>query len=637
VSSAIECLIEESYALERSGDIAGAFQRAREALQRAWAEGEAEALAAALVCVAYSQYHLGHYDEAQGLVEEALSETAPLTRTRADGLRILGDCAHEAGDLVAAERFYQRAIDLGRQLGYPYILHRCLHSLSACVYIPRGQFELALAADDESLRLALDGDMLQDAWLPLVTMGWVYWVTGQRRRALDVTEEMRRFVQPGSLAQGYWYCLRADLAQQGDDPESALGLYARARSIAEGIGDPGLSGELRVGLSRYHRTAGNAAGAHDWADDALTIAERARCRDVQGWALIERGRAAWELGHRPAAQTDFRSAIELLAPMEANFDLARAYLLLAALLHGQEYSEARAAWLEAVSRIVSGGYAFLLEQERALAFPLLAAHLSSDDPNLVSISETLLGHLERVLPPPLRILTLGQFQVRQGARTIPERAWRQRRAGELFRLLLISPRRSLFRDQVAEALWPEKPPGSTPALFHQATSALRRTLEPDLPGKFPSRYVTSEGGRVTLRLPEGSWVDFEALERHMETEAWREALALYHGELFPDDRYADWAAVPRERLRQWAVQAALAVARERLEDGDARAALEATRRALALEPWQEEAVLLGMRACLALHDRAGALRLYLDLDRRLQEELGIAPRPDVQQLYQSLL
>jgi tetratricopeptide (TPR) repeat protein len=257
-STHIASIIEESYALERSGEIAAAYRRAREALKEARASGEPDDVGSALVCVAYSEYHLGHYREAEALIQEALTLVGPQERVRADALRLLGDCAHEAADLAGAESCYRRAIDLGRQLGDPYILHRCLHSLSACVYIPRGQFELASAADDESLRLAEDHDVLEEIWLPLVTMGCVYWVTGRRARALEVVEETRRFVQPGSLAQGYWNCLSGDLAQEGDHPASAVELYARARYIPEEIGDPGLNGELRVGLSRYHRNAGNA-------------------------------------------------------------------------------------------------------------------------------------------------------------------------------------------------------------------------------------------------------------------------------------------------------------------------------------------------------------------------------------------
>ena len=65
--------------------------------------------------------------------------------------------------------------------------------------------------------------------------------------------------------------------------------------------------------------------------------------------------------------------------------------------------------------------------------------------------------------------------------------------------------------------------------------------------------------------------------------------------------------------------------------------LEICRRILALEPWQEETVLLAMRASVALNDRAGALRLYRELERSLAEAFGIEPQAELRQFYRSLL
>ncbi len=86
-----------------------------------------------------------------------------------------------------------------------------------------------------------------------------------------------------------------------------------------------------------------------------------------------------------AAEVDLRLALEVLTPLQTTFDLARAYLLLAALQHEQHQSDAATLWREALTRISRGGYAFLLEQERALAFPLLAQSLNDDSPDMVNL------------------------------------------------------------------------------------------------------------------------------------------------------------------------------------------------------------------------------------------------------------
>jgi len=60
--------------------------------------------------------------------------------------------------------------------------------------------------------------------------------------------------------------------------------------------------------------------------------------------------------------------------------------------------------------------------------------------------------------------------------------------------LLLSPGRRLSAEQVAEQLFPEREQRAAQVLFHHATSALRRALEPELPDKFPSRYLEVEEG-----------------------------------------------------------------------------------------------------------------------------------------------
>ena len=635
-------MLKHSYALEQEGKISEALQIANQALELAQQEKDNEHIAAALVCLAYHQQHLGHYPEARTLAEKALQTAKDLSKNRADALLILGNCSHEAGDLAEAEEHYLDSIELSRQIGYTAALSKSLHNLAACIYIPRGRFAIALAADNEALALQEDEE---SSWFSLATTGWVYWVTGKREKALQVLARMREVVHPGSLAEGYYFALAGDLAQDSDNPSEALTYYQQARTIDERLGDPALNAELRVGLSRYYRQNNVMSTAYSWADDALAIAHRSGNTDIQGWALIERGRASWGLGNLESAAEDFTAAIDLLLPMQANFDLARAHLLLAALARERGTEAEEQHWLEAASRIISGGYEFLLEQERELVFPILAEFINHPDPQIANLSNRLLHRLSKLPPPPLTVHGLGVFEVKQGKRTIPKSAWRARKAGQLFRLLLLArptpehggKRYSLLREQVIEGLWRDKPPDSANGLFHRATSALRHVLEPDLPDKFPSRYLHVSGGGIFLWLPSGSWVDFEAFEEHFRNGNWSAALALYRGDLFPEDRYLDFAIARHERLHQDAVTAAINLARHALTAKDFNKALEACQLALDWEPWQEEAVLLGMQASTALNNRTRAIRMYQRLAQTLHDELGIEPQQSLQDYYQTLI
>ncbi len=76
-----------------------------------------------------------------------------------DALIILGNCAAETHSLIEAEAFFHRAANLSRLIGYPLAQLRSLHGLGQGVYLPRGQFDLALAAEQEVWRIAQD-----EAW-----------------------------------------------------------------------------------------------------------------------------------------------------------------------------------------------------------------------------------------------------------------------------------------------------------------------------------------------------------------------------------------------------------------------------------------------------------------------------------------
>ena len=631
-----DSMLEESLSLEWSGEIGQSMHRAREALQEAYDAGEKESIARALVRVAHVHFRLGHYDRAKEMAQEALGQVDQASRARADALILLGNWAGETQPLSEAEAFFRQAVDVSREIGHTVARMRALHGLGQGVYFQRGKFRLALAAEEEAYRIAMDRNLSNWACFPLITIIWLYQVTGQRGHAADAIRELESRSSPHSPFRGYYDFLQAQLALDRGDLDPAREYFEKARSVAEAFGEPGLNIEIRLGMSRRERLAGNIADALHWADDAYTYAQNVGYRHLSGRSLAIRARANWMAGLTPEAGADFDAAIEIFSSLETMFDLAYTLFCRAMFLDQTGSPSAHEAWTEAADLILRNDYIFLVDRERESAFPLIAKY-SGEKNELGGFAAIFISHLSKISPLPLRVTVFGTFTVTQGARILPNQGWKQRRAGELFRLLLISPGRSLLRDQVFEALWPGKSPDDIHASFRQATSALRRVLEPELPGKFPSRYLDVDEGRVTLTLPPGSWVDVYAFERNIRERNWDAALNLFSGEPFPDDRYSSWAAEVCERLKQNVLVAMVHVARTSLQGGHPAHALDLCRRMLEIDPWREEAVLIGMRARIELGDRCGAIRLYKDLKQRLQEDFETVPEKAIQTLYKSIL
>lgn len=630
----IASLLNASAALERTGEMAEALRKTAQALEMAEAQKDPHTIGAVLVAESRLRFRMGQYHQSIHLAEKAENLAPPKSTTHADALLLLGMCSAETNSLANAEQFYRQAADLARELGYPLAHCRALHNLSCGVYMPRGQFDLALTSDEEALRVA-KLHLLQD-WLhfPLITIAWTCHLTGQRQREMDALAELARILPPDWVAYGYYELLIADLALDESNLEKGLELYTRMRSNAEASGEPALIVYARLGLSRYHLLSGNAPTARAWADDALACANQVGYQHLAGKALVERGRTAWKCGDPAAAESDLRAAIQTFTALGAAFDLARSNLYLAAVFFDQHKAEAAAAWAEATRLIRLYGYNSLLQQEHLLVLPLIAANLDSKDLSLAQTSKDFYDQFLQAVPPPLQIKMLGQFAVWVGHTPIPKDALRQRRAGELLALLLIAPKHYLTFQQVAEALCPEKNPDAALDFYHHAVSALRRLLEPNLPDRrFICRYLDVDDEQIKFNLPPGSKIDYQEFETCYQTQAWEQALSSYGGEFLPALRYAEWAIPMRQHLNDLHEQALLALAENRLESGAAAACLELVQQALLHNPWHEQAVSLGMRAALQLGNRTIALRLYLRLEKVLKKDLGINPQEDLLKLY----
>ena len=105
----------------------------------------------------------------------------------------------------------------------------------------------------------------------------------------------------------------------------------------------------------------------------------------------------------------------------------------------------------------------------------------------------------------LRIELLGGFQVVSRGRAIPEEVWQRRKPAALFKLLALAARHRLHREQVMDALWPERPPTAAAANLRKAVYYARHAL----PGEEGSGLIGAVGDLLCLPS-EGLRIDVDA-------------------------------------------------------------------------------------------------------------------------------
>ncbi|MEX0761018.1 MAG: AAA family ATPase [Dehalococcoidia bacterium] len=242
----------------------------------------------------------------------------------------------------------------------------------------------------------------------------------------------------------------------------------------------------------------------------------------------------------------------------------------------------------------------------------------------------------------LQLKLLGGFQVTIGTRVVQDADWRLRKAKAIVKLLALAPGRQVHREQLIEMLWPDLDASAGLNNLHKTLYAARRALAPESP--VSGRFLRFENDVLELAHAEEISIDTEAFEsaaakarKTGDINAYRQAIAIYSGDLLPEDRYEDWAQSRREELRTLYHTLLMELAALYEAAGEITNAIESLSRVVASDPAEEAAQARLMRLYVLSGHRHHALRQYQRLRDVLQREMGVEPQLVTQQVYQEIL
>jgi DNA-binding SARP family transcriptional activator len=209
---------------------------------------------------------------------------------------------------------------------------------------------------------------------------------------------------------------------------------------------------------------------------------------------------------------------------------------------------------------------------------------------------------------------------------------------------LIGHRRTT-RAAVAAALWPDLEEGAASNNLGVTLNHLLRVLEPWRSSGEPPYLVRAEGATVQLVTGPHLVIDVDRFDGHLAAATRAEAdgapslalehdlaaVDLYRDQLHADLPGADWLTLDREHYRIRFVATAVRAGQLLLGRGEPDRAEEVGHRALAVDPWAEQAYAVLVGAALARGDRSAAHRM---LTRCLEAlaELGVEPSETTRRL-----
>jgi two-component SAPR family response regulator len=264
------------------------------------------------------------------------------------------------------------------------------------------------------------------------------------------------------------------------------------------------------------------------------------------------------------------------------------------------------------------------------------------------VPEDLPLHIEN-WPWPIRIYTLGSFEILKDDKPIQFTGKVQKKPLEMFKVLIALGGTDVAETQIMDTLWPDAAGDTAQVSFRTTLHRLRKLLGSD-------DAVQLRGGHLSVN-PRYCWVDSWSFERLFK-EALRsedrkkqrqksaagnrqselsKALDLYKGQFLPSDVREPWAMSLREHLRSRFLQLTLALGRHWEESKQYDKAAECYQQGLQTDGLTEEFYQNLMVCHVKRGQQAEAVKVYHLCRAMLVKSLGIAPSTKTEEIYASLL
>ncbi len=214
----------------------------------------------------------------------------------------------------------------------------------------------------------------------------------------------------------------------------------------------------------------------------------------------------------------------------------------------------------------------------------------------------------------------------------------ERKAQALLAYLALNPDRHHGRGELAALLWGDRATTQARASLSKCLTGLRRAV-----GNGAEALFETDRDGVTLR---GGAIDVDVarlrrLAGSDDCEDLSKAARLYQGELLAgfatsEAAYEEWLRIEREATRKTALDVLSRLAEARLGNGDANSAVAPAEKLVGLDPLDERAHRLLMRAYGAAGRRSAALEQYRTCKELLEQELGVEPEAETKALLDAI-
>jgi len=410
----------------------------------------------------------------------------------------------------------------------------------------------------------------------------------------------------------FYHLLKTRASLLKGDPRQASLHAEMALKLSEDVGSPMSSVRCHLAKAHAMHELGKAEEAKKHLVHSFSIARQINAKNSEFWALWAEALFALDQGEKASTLASLQKALAI-GKEEGYF-----------ITYIDRPSGMATLCIKALEARIEVEYVQKLIRK---------LNIVSDPPPL---------HLEN-WPWPLKIFTLGSFELIKDGKPIQFSRKAQQKPLSMLKALIAFGSRNVREDQISDALWPEADGDIAYDSFKTTLHRLRKMVGYE-------KAIQLHEGRLTLD-DKLCWVDVWAFEHVLEEAGthWKDglmdravqftekAIQMYKGPFLAKETEQPWTISMSERLRSKFLESVgrLGLYWQQAEHWEK--AIECYQRGLELEDLAEEFYQGLMNCYQHLGQKTKVISLYNRCKRILSSTLGIEPSSKTEAIYRSLL
>jgi LuxR family transcriptional regulator, maltose regulon positive regulatory protein len=616
-------------------------------------------LARTLARRASAHRYMGNYQASikDGMEALELSQgVKSLESVRADALRATGMSHYHQGGLNKAYELLNQSLIAYQSLNDNQNTAMVQMELGICCQY-QGNTKQAVIHNEKALSYWQEVRNATRQSFVLNNLGSLHHLSGNYIDAAKLYEQALSLARSNGILRSEAYLLfnLGNLYADLEANDSARDAYQKTREACQTLDDHFLLLNIDLAACTLARREGNYSRASVFLRSAESLTQKSQSN-------FEKSLWAMEAGSMALAENKLKYSADLLSEAFSLFSAGGQILeaASAALLLSRVYTlvnnQQNARWsmeqalglvkdLTSIQPLIIVGRNAKVELKKyegdeniGQAAVKLLSQIESFERHLASLRRKLRPHAATVLliPPRLSIFALGKSQVKVDGKPVTSPTWvNQKRARELFFLLLTHLNKGMTREEIGVILWPESSTEQLRLQFRNTIYYLRYALGQEVILSTEHRYAFNGDMDYSYDVQEferkiGQAGSAETPARKLELL--QEGIQLYQGEFFPEGE-GSWVMTERGKLSQMYEHALLSLAQLYLEKDEPQTALIHCQTILTENHCMESAHRIAMQAYAALGNRSGIANQYELCTQYLLDELGLEPSPETIKLY----